>query len=119
MIFFTSILDATAAKQHSVKCFRCKSAEHMVQNCPFPAAQTTIEKGSKTQKSITRLQDRWYHNGAEGCSNIQTSQCRFQETGRQATRKSVHSQKNVKFQSKPNVEGATPKLLPEVTSPLN
>ena len=81
---FTTILDATAVKQHSAKCFRCKSAEHMVQNCPFPAAQTTMETGSKAQKRITHQQDRWYYNGAEGCSNFPTGQCRFQETCRRA-----------------------------------
>ena len=102
-----------AKKGHlPVKCFRCKSAEHMVQKCPFPAAQTTMETGSKAQKTITRQQDRWYYNGATTSEQVSADSKKL--VGRPM------SAVNVKAQSqKVNVEGATPKLPQEVTSPLN
>ena len=65
---FVTTLDATAVKQSGFSCFRCKSSEHKVQNCPFQASEAMQEK-PKSQV--------WFHQGREICNNWQVGKCTY------------------------------------------
>lgn len=74
---YTTILDATAVKKGQVTCFRCKSPNHVVQRCPFPAEmpmgpqQETPKETQHKRKPPTK----WFHQGKEGCNNFQYGKC--------------------------------------------
>lgn len=83
---FVTILDSTAIKSDALRCFRCKSFEHVVSNCPFPA-EAQVEANKKAvrakpgQKPLLKS-ERWYHNGKEGCNNWQRDRCNVQQCPR-------------------------------------
>jgi hypothetical protein len=79
---FTTIFDSTAVKISAKTCLRCRSYDHFVSNCPFPA-ETSASRSSSANK-MSRSQDRskpvqqlWYHEGREGCNNFQTRNCYY------------------------------------------
>ena len=78
---FTTILDATAVKYSAKTCLRCKSYDHFVSNCPFPAepAITRSPSDAHAQRSnpSKRPSQPWFHEGNEGCNNYQTGNCHF------------------------------------------
>ena len=75
-----SILDATAVKSDLHRCYRCRSVEHVVQECPFPAAHK-METNSKEKKSYKQFKP-WYHQGKEGCNNFNYGKCNFSQCNR-------------------------------------
>ncbi len=74
-----TILDATAVKGDLSRCFRCKSVEHVVQACPFPAHMVPVEAIPKENK-IKPF--RWYHQGTEGCNNFNAGNCNYAQCNR-------------------------------------
>lgn len=76
-----SILDATAIKTDLSRCFRCKSVDHVIQECPFPAYKVQVETPQKKEKRNT-TQFRWYHSGKEGCNNFNYGKCNFPQCAR-------------------------------------
>ena len=68
---FVTTLDATAIKQGSLSCFRCRSMDQKVQTCLFPPHETPQEKAPKLQMCT------WYHQGQEGCNNWQYGNCSY------------------------------------------
>ena len=76
-----SILDATAVKADINRCFRCKSVDHVIQECPFPALKVQVETAQKKEKRST-AQFRWYHAGKEGCNNFNYGKCHFSQCTR-------------------------------------
>lgn len=83
---FVTILDSTAVKQNAQRCFRCKSFEHGVGECPFPA-EHSLAKEAKTAKSFTSTKqgntfEKFYHNGQEICINFQQGRCSFAQCKR-------------------------------------
>ena len=80
---FTTIFDATAVKSTARSCLRCKSFEHFVKNCPFPA-ETLREAPDKSQKTRERrkTQEQWFANGIEGCNRFQTGNCNYSKCAR-------------------------------------
>lgn len=67
---YVTIFDATAIKRDAKVCHRCKSHQHLVHSCPFPAPNT-VEEGKKTKEKSA------LHNGVEICNNFQQGRCRF------------------------------------------
>ena len=83
---FVTILDASAVKT-STTCFRCKSRDHKVGQCPFQAHQPSVapDKTGPQSKNTERRPTRptpWYHNNQEGCNNFQFDKCRFPDCTR-------------------------------------
>ena len=73
---YVSILDATAVKSGQKTCHRCKSYDHLVNNCPFPAEYTLAEeKEKKSKRKIST--EKWFFENKEGCNNFQTGNCTF------------------------------------------
>ena len=68
-----SILDATAIKSDVLRCFRCRSTEHIVQECPFPA---TMEASKKITTKTTRSPGA-QHYGQEICANFNLRRCTY------------------------------------------
>lgn len=78
---FVTILDSTAVKQNVQRCYRCKSYDHTVHECPFPpeypvAKETKAPKAKWNQKSTSSI-EKWFHNGQEICNNWQQGRCTF------------------------------------------
>ena len=71
---YITIFDTTAVRRNAKTCFRCKSLEHSVQDCPFPS-RNPMEENKKGQKGKTS--ERWFHNNTEGCNNYQSGKCVF------------------------------------------
>ena len=78
---FTTIFDDPAVNYSAKTCLSCKSYDHCVSNCPFPAkpAITRSPSDAKTQRSnpSKRPSQPWFHEGNEGCNNYQTGNCHF------------------------------------------
>ena len=99
---YTTTFDTTTIKANPRQCFRCRSVEHMINMCPFPAQPE--EKKAKTTQSMSGSThrnpgyqrsgsyenrngrpgnhgngsyDRWYFNGMEGCNLFQRDMCRY------------------------------------------
>ena len=49
-----SILDATAVKADINRCFRCKSVDHVLQECPFLALKVQVETSQKKSEALHR-----------------------------------------------------------------
>ena len=84
---FVMIFDVTTVKQGTKTCYRCHSYEHIVGDCPFPAAEALEENKTQTTMSNSMQQKIstrpiWYHNGKEGCNNFQTGKCKFPQCKR-------------------------------------
>ena len=78
---FSTILDATAVKVSAKTCLRCRSYDHFVSNCPFPA-EASGSRSSSDNTITAQSQDKrrspqpvWYHEGREGCNNFQSASC--------------------------------------------
>lgn len=79
-MLFTTIFDATAIKTTARSCLRCKSYDHFVSNCPFPAETSRHPQTSgNDQKPRDRRkpQEQWFANGKEGCNNFQKGNCNY------------------------------------------
>ena len=89
---YAECLDAASVKSTG-KCYRCKSANHVVADCPLPASAPSSEKKATTTPSGTgptnkqpiqpqqqqqqpAAQPAWYHQGKRGCNNFQIGRCR-------------------------------------------
>ena len=68
---YTTCFDATAIKPSVSRCLCCKSMEHHVTDCPFPARET-MEK-EKARDTTPR----WFHNQVEGCNNFNAGRCTY------------------------------------------
>lgn len=82
---YVTIFDILSVRSDAKLCFRCKSAEHVVLNCPFQAPTQTSEEKTKNrdqQGKASSRQPRWYHGGYEGCNNFQTGNCRYPQCQR-------------------------------------
>ena len=52
-VIYITTFDTTTVKRRLKQCFRCKSLEHSVQDCPFPAPSSLEENAKKTNTSFT------------------------------------------------------------------
>ena len=70
---YVEVLDATAIKIGSKQCYPCKSFDHSVSSCPFPA-ETSLEENKFKKKTQVSKQNiiKWFHEKVEGCNNFQT-----------------------------------------------
>lgn len=52
-VLFNSIMDPTTVKTSALRCFRCKSFDHTIGECPFPASSTQAppKGGNRKQNS--------------------------------------------------------------------
>ena len=83
---YTTVMDATSIKKGAAQCYRCKSFDHLVQECPFQASapmEANPKEGSKVQRN-RQTPDRWYHNNQEGCNNFQFGKCTFGQSCKRA-----------------------------------
>jgi hypothetical protein len=71
-----STMDATAVRLDVIRCYRCRSAEHVVQECPFPASFTPGAPKRIPYKSGTAPPN--YNYGKEICNNFNRGRCAFQ-----------------------------------------
>ena len=73
---YNSFFDASALKTDYPRCRRCKSTEHLVADCPFPAEE---KMGAKAPQNGFKKEpyERWYHNGQEGCNMWNIGKCRM------------------------------------------
>ena len=71
-----STMDATAVRHDVIRCYRCRSAEHVVQECPFPASFSSGTPTRIQYTSGTALPT--YHYGKEICNNFNRGRCSFQ-----------------------------------------
>ena len=78
---YTSLFDITAAKKGAKACFRCKSVEHVVQACPFPA-QDPVETYQKKAQIPRFNKANKYHAGKEICHNFQVGRCHYDQCKR-------------------------------------
>ena len=86
-MLYVSILDATAIRVDSKQCFRCKSLDHLVFDCPFPAQDKVGKDASQRKFPPNRYQPNQgnrqrqertaWHDGREICNNWQYENCRF------------------------------------------
>ena len=73
---YITTFDATTVKRNLKQCFRCKSLDHAIAECPFPAPASLEENKKKTSyNNQTTRRDRWVHQGKEGCHNFQIGRC--------------------------------------------
>ena len=72
-----TILDATAVKNNISRCFRCRSAEHMVSDCPFPATHPLEKDQTSKTRNQTQKVFKWYHMEKEGCNNFNFGRCHY------------------------------------------
>ena len=70
---FVIIFDATAVKRNIRACHRCKSLDHLANNCPFPPSNTLEEKKMPAKSKG----ESFFHQGVEICNNYQSGRCRF------------------------------------------
>ena len=70
---YITIFDASTVKRSAKQCFRCKSLDHPVQECPFPAPNSMEENKKKPSSKGSRY--KWIHQGKEGCNNYQYGRC--------------------------------------------
>ena len=67
---YITTFETTTVKRGLKQCFRCKSLEHSVQDCPFPAPSSLEENAKKTNTSFTR-REKWFHMGKEGWHSME------------------------------------------------
>ena len=67
---YTSVFDITTIRRDIRTCHRCKSRDHLVNDCPFPAAEQT-EAAPKGYTKPPRFKLR------ETCINFNSGRCRF------------------------------------------
>jgi len=67
-----STLDATAVRSDVTRCFRCRSTEHVVPECPFPATLETKKPPAKPNKPQTPQ-----HQGQDICFNFNRKRCTY------------------------------------------
>ena len=77
-----SILDATAVKSNLNRCYRCKSVDHNVQICPFPASNKVETNQKDTQVKTVKPIYKWFHQGIEGCNNFNQGKCNYPNCSR-------------------------------------
>ena len=70
---YITTFDATTLKRGAKQCFRCRSFNHTVHNCPFPATPAVEE--TKKNPTPRVIRDKWIHKGKEGCHNFQIGRC--------------------------------------------
>ena len=70
---FVIIFDATAVKRNIRACHRCKSLDHLANNCPVPLSNTLEEKKTPAKSKG----ERFFHQGVEICNNYQSGRCGF------------------------------------------
>lgn len=67
---YTSVFDVTVVRKDGRTCHRCKSREHLVTDCPFPATNQT-EAIAKQSSQNTRA------SANEICRNFNAGKCRY------------------------------------------
>ena len=65
----TTTFDSTTVKTSATRCHRCKSFDHIVGECPFPAPAQKTQRPEKTQFAPK--------TSAEVCNNFNTLRCVF------------------------------------------
>ena len=68
---YTAVFDVTAARKDTRACHRCKSHEHVVTDCPFPAPQAAEPASKKTDKRSTNAPE------FEICNNFNSGRYRY------------------------------------------
>ena len=84
---YATVLDASALRPHPRQCTRCKSFDHMVRDCAFPASDQMEETLTQNAFGIgprnpfihqnpTWKYAKWYSpSGQEGCNLFQRKAC--------------------------------------------
>lgn len=79
---YNDFFDASALKTDYPRCRRCRSTDHMVADCPFPAKDQVEKKTPLAGSKAGFAQDKWFFNGKEGCNTWNVGKCRFNPCSR-------------------------------------
>ena len=73
---YASVFDVTSVRRDGKSCHRCRSREHLVGECPFPATEATSET---SQKAFSSTKSRYKR---EICNNFNAGRCMFASCSR-------------------------------------